>query len=377
MVIFPATMVQKDYYQILGVEKGANDDDIKKAYRKLAFQYHPDRNPNNKEAEEKFKEAAEAYEVLRDPQKRQTYDQFGHEGLRGGGFTGFSGVEDVFSNFGDIFETFFGFGGVGGAGPRQGRGRGGRSRAQAGEDLQYRMHLEFMEAVNGCEKEILVHRQDKCGGCKGSGLGKDGSETACPTCGGPGHVRHSQGFFSIATTCNQCGGLGKIIKNPCRDCKGSGLSESKHRIKAKIPAGVDSGNTIRLSGEGNAGPRGGPHGDLYIVVDVKAHPIFVREGNDIVSTAKISFPLAVLGGAIEVETLDGKKSLNIPKGTSSGKMFRIKNAGVVDVQGYGRGSHIVEVIIDTPSHLSKQQEQLLMQFDELNSKDQSVHRVKK
>lgn len=368
-------VVNKDYYELLGVARNASDDEIKKAYRKLAMQYHPDRNPGDKAAEDKFKEAAEAYEVLRDPQKRRTFDQFGHEGLRGGGFSGFSGVEDVFSNFGDIFETFFGFGG----GPGQG-GRGGRSRQRVyrGEDLQYRLQLDFKEAVHGCEKEILVHRHDACEACKGLGIGKEGGEITCPTCQGHGQIRHSQGFFNIATTCNQCGGAGKIIKNPCRKCDGNGLMEAKHRLKTKIPAGVDTGNTIRLSGEGNAGLRNGPHGDLYVVIEVKPDAYFVREGNDIITRVNISFALAAVGGAIEVETLDGEKALSIPKGTESGKVFRIKNAGVVNVEGYGRGSHLVEVIIHTPGHINKQQEELLKKFDELSYKSHSdkVHHLK-
>lgn len=373
-------VINKDYYQVLGVERSASDDEIKKAYRKQAMQHHPDRNPNNKEAEEKFKEASEAYEVLRDPQKRRTYDQFGHEGLRGGGFSGFNGVEDIFSNFGDIFETFFG--GMGGVpGGQQGRrgGRGGRQQVFRGEDLQYRLQLDFLEAVKGCEKEIQIRRHDACDVCKGSGSSKEGGVVTCPTCHGHGQVRHSQGFFSIATPCSRCGGAGQIIKDPCRKCSGSGLVEGKHRLKSKIPAGVDSGNSIRLGGEGNAGARGGPHGDLYIVIDVKPHPQFVREGNDIITRVQLSVVLAALGGSIDVETLDGAKALSIPRGTQSGKVFRIKGAGVPDVQGYGRGSHLVEVAVHTPAHLNKQQEALLAQFEELSAKrpEDGVHYLKK
>ncbi len=353
-------MISKDYYSVLGVAKNASDEEIKKAYRKLALQYHPDRNPNDKTAEEKFKEASEAYEVLRDPEKRRTYDQFGHEGLRGRGFSGFSGVEDVFSNFGDIFETFFGFG-------SQPRGRSGR-RVYRGEDLQFRLQIDFEEAVQGCDKEIQVRRHDSCGACQGSGSAKGADQVTCPACNGFGQVRHSQGFFSISTTCNQCGGAGQIIKNPCRKCDGQGLVEGKHRLRAKIPAGVDSGNSIRLAGEGNAGAFAGPAGDLYIVIDVKPHPHFIREGNDIISRASVSFPLAVLGGAIDVETLEGIKRLTIPKGTPSGKIFRIRNAGVPDVRGYGRGNHLVEVVIDTPAKLSKEQENLLRSFDDISKK---------
>ena len=358
-------MTKRDYYEILGVGRSASADEIKKAYRKLALKYHPDRNPDDKEAEDKFKEASEAYEVLSDAKKKSTYDQFGHDGLRGSGYSGFSGVEDVFSNFSDIFDSFFGGGG--------GRSRRGGSRpVYRGNDLQYRLPIEFREAAFGCEKELQITRDSNCSTCSGSGSASGSGLSTCQTCGGYGQVRQSQGFFSIASTCHTCGGAGQFLKDPCGSCNGTGVEPKVKRLRVKIPAGVDTGTSIRLSGEGNAGPRNGQPGDLYVVVEVNAHPTLSRQGDDVVGQAKISFTLAAIGGSIEVDTLEGKKKLKVPAGTQSGNILRIKEAGIHHLNGYGRGNHLVEVIVDIPKKLSKKQESLLRDLEANGKKSKDI-----
>lgn len=348
---------KRDYYEILGVERGAGDNEIKARYRKLALKYHPDRNPDNPEAEDRFKEASEAYEVLRDPEKRQIYDQFGHEGLQGTGFSGFGGFEDIFSSFGDIFDEFFGFGG----------GRRSSGRAQRGADLRYDLSISFMDAAFGLETEIEVKKLESCPTCEGSGCEPGTSPETCKACGGMGQIRRSQGFFTVRTTCPQCRGQGTRIPHPCEECRGTGQAERKKRVSVNMPAGVDTGTRLRLSGEGESGVRGGPPGDLYIFVHVEPHDFFRRENNDVVCEVSISFVQAALGDKIEVPTLESKKTLTIPKGTQPGEVFRFKGEGIPSLRNRRKGDQIVHVMVKTPTGLSKKQEKLLKEFAELES----------
>jgi molecular chaperone DnaJ len=347
---------KRDYYEVLGVAKDASDNDLKAAYRKLALQYHPDRNPDDKDAEDKFKEAAEAYEVLRDKQKRQIYDQYGHRGLEGSGFSGFGGFEDIFSSFGDIFEDFFGFGGS--------RGRS-RSRAQRGADLRYDLSLDFMEAAFGKETAIDIEKYEVCGSCQGQGCEPGKSPETCPQCGGVGQVGRSQGFFTIRTTCPQCRGAGQYIAHPCPECRGSGKVMVRKTVSVKIPAGVDHGSRLRLSGEGEAGAYGGPTGDLYVFIHVKPHDFFQRDGIDLHCQIPISFVQAALGDKIDVPTMSGEKTLEIPKGTQPGDRLRLKGEGVPSLRNGHRGDQIIQVDIRTPTHLNKKQEALLKEFAQL------------
>jgi molecular chaperone DnaJ len=354
---------KRDYYEVLGVSKSASDGDIKAAYRKLALKYHPDRNPDDKAAEENFKEAAEAYDVLRDTQKRQIYDQFGHQGLEGQGFRGFGGFDDIFSSFGDIFEDFFGFGS---------RGRG-RSRVQRGSDLRYDMTMEFMDAAFGVETAIDINKAETCPQCNGSGAESGSQPQTCPQCGGVGQVGRSQGFFTVRTTCPQCRGYGQIITNPCGNCRGTGQVAVRKTVSVKIPGGVDTGSRLRLSGEGESGPQGGPPGDLYVFIHVKPHDFFQREGSDIICQIPISFVQAALGDAVKVPTLNGEKSLDIPKGTQPGELFRFRGEGIPSLRTGRRGDQVIQVNIKTPTHLNKKQEALLKEFaklekDKLSSK---------
>ncbi len=333
------TMAKKDFYEVLGVNRDASDDEIKKAYRKLAMKYHPDRNPDNAQAEEKFKEAKEAYEILSDSQKRAAYDQFGHAGVDpqagGGGFQGGAGGFGGFADaFGDIFGDIFGGGG----------GRGGRSNVYRGADLRYNLEITLEEAAHGCEKQIRIPTMDECETCHGTGAKPGTSAKACSTCGGHGQVRMQQGFFSIQQTCPSCHGTGKVIPDPCRSCHGAGRVKSHKTLSVKIPAGIDEGDRIRLSNEGEAGQNGGPSGDLYIQVHIKQHSVFAREGNDLLCEMPISFTTAALGGEIEIPTLDGAAKIRIPEETQSGKVFRLRGKGirgvrvtcrVIFVSGYG------------------------------------------
>jgi molecular chaperone DnaJ len=356
---------KRDYYEVLGVSKSASDSDIKAAYRKLALKFHPDRNPDDKTAEENFKEAAEAYDVLRDPQKRRIYDQYGHQGLEGQGFRGFGGFDDIFSSFGDIFEDFFGFGS---------RGRG-RSRVHRGADLRYDMTLEFMDAAFGVETSIDIDKAEPCLQCNGSGAEAGSQPQTCPQCGGAGQVGRSQGFFTVRTTCPQCRGYGKIITNPCGNCRGTGQIAVRKTVSVKIPAGVDTGSRLRLSGEGESGAHGGPAGDLYVFIHVKGHDFFQREGSDIICQIPISFVQAALGDAVNVPTMNGEKSLDIPKGTQPGELFRFRGEGIPSLRTGRRGDQIIQVNIKTPTHLNKKQETLLKEFAKLE-KDKLSNKLK-
>ena len=359
-------MTKRDYYEILGVHKDASDAEIKKKYRQLALKYHPDRNPDNKDAEEKFKESAEAYEVLRDPEKRSLYDRFGHDGLKGTGFTGFSGFEDIFSSFGSVFEDFFGFGT---------RTRS-RTAPQVGADLRYDLKISFLDAAFGQEKKFSLNKMHACSSCYGSGAKPGTKPETCPTCNGRGQVMHSQGFFSISTACPQCHGEGTIIKEPCPKCKGTGKVKKKKTVSVQIPAGVENGTRLRLTGEGEEGIRGGPPGDLYIVLFVEAHDFFERKGNDIICEIPIAFTQAVLGAKIEIPTLEGNTTLKIPPGTEVGKIFKLKGLGIPNLKGFGRGDQYVQVSIKVPSKLTKRQEELLREFAEASEEQGSQGKKK-
>ena len=350
---------KKDYYELLGVNRSAGEDEIKKAYRKLALQHHPDRNPGDKQAEEKFKEVSEAYSVLSDAQKRSQYDQFGHaafgeSGPFSGGFDFSGGFEDV---FGDIFGEFFG----GGGSRRRGRGRG--------EDLRYNLTLKFEEAAFGVEKKIKIPRHGPCETCRGTGAKAGTAPQTCPTCHGRGQVSFQQGFFSVSRTCSQCHGQGTIVKEPCATCGGAGRVRTMHTLSVKIPAGVDTGSRLKLRDEGETGPVGGVPGDLYVVIQTESHPIFVRDNLDIICDIPISFVQAALGAEIDVPTLDGKVKMKIPSGTQSGKVFRMKGKGIKDVQGLQQGDQHVRVIVETPTRLTAKQKELLKDFAELGGEE--------
>jgi molecular chaperone DnaJ len=348
--------VKRDYYEVLGVQRGASDQEIKSAYRKLAMQFHPDRNPNNPDAEDKFKEASEAYAVLADAEKRGIYDRFGHAGVGGAGAgAGFDAT--VFQDFSDIFGEFFGFGDLFGG------GRGGRrTRAQRGADLREDINLEFEEAVFGAERQITYRKQENCDACGGSRSAGGKAPVSCRTCGGRGQVRYQQGFFSIARTCPNCQGAGSVISDPCTKCKGEGRVLQAKTIDAKIPAGVEDGTRIRFSGVGEAGIHGGPSGDLYVVLHVKEHPFFAREGNNLHCVVPISVTQAALGAEIQVPTLESEHMLKIPEGTQSGTVLKIRNKGVPVLNGHGKGDLFVEVRVQTPTKLTKRQRELLQEL---------------
>lgn len=370
-------MAKRDYYEVLEVSREADAEEIKKAYRKLAIKYHPDKNPNDKTAEEKFKELGEAYEALSDPQSRSAYDQYGHAAFDpraragAGGFGrsgpgGFHDPADIFREvFGgsSIFEDLFGMGE---------RREGG---VQRGSDLRYDMEISFMEAAQGCEKEVSVTKMDQCDICHGSGAERGATVKNCPTCGGRGQVISSRGIFSIAQTCPRCEGRGKVVDKPCAACRGSGRRERNSKIKIKIPPGVDTGARLRSVGNGEAGVRGGPSGDLYVVLHVKPHDIFVREGDDLICEVPISFVQAALGAEIQVPTLTSETQIRIPAGTQSSTVFRIKGKGIKNVQGYGTGDLLVRVVVEVPSKLNSSQKAKLQEFAELC--DESVNPIAK
>lgn len=350
-------MNKRDYYEVLGISRDAGDEEIKKAYRKLALKYHPDRNPGDKEAEENFKEAAEAYEVLRDREKRQIYDRFGHEGLAGRGFTGFRGFEDIFSSFGDIFEDFFGFG------SRRGRG----PRAKQGGSLRYDIELTLEDAFYGREKEISFHKLETCQVCEGSGVSPGTQPQTCATCQGRGQVVRSQGFFQISTTCPSCHGDGKIITHPCHNCRGGGKVRVERKINVKIPPGVDSNSQLRLTGEGQPGEYGGPAGDLFVVIHIKDHEFFVREGDDLVCEIPVSFVQAALGDTLMIPVLgdEGSYELEIPPGTQPGGVLRAMGKGMPNLRDPRRkGDLYAKITVKIPQKLDQDQKELLMAFAE-------------
>lgn len=359
-------MAKRDYYEVLGVSKTATPDEIKKAYRKLAIKYHPDKNPGDKEAEEKFKEAAEAYSVLSDADKRQRYDQFGHAGVggaagNGGPYGGFNmDMDDIFSMFGDIFGGHSGFGGFGGFGG--GSSRGGSQRMFRGSDLRVKVKLTLNEIATGVEKKFKVKKFVPCTHCNGSGS-EDGSTETCPTCHGSGTVvtthRTMLGMMQSQSTCQTCGGDGKIIKNKCHVCHGEGVVQGEEIVSVKIPAGVAAGMQLSMSGKGNAGKRNGIAGDLLILVDEEEHPDLIRDNNDLLYNLLLSFPTAALGGAVEVPTLDGKARVKIDAGTQPGKVLRLRGKGLPDVNGYGKGDLIVNVSVYVPENLSRSEKESL------------------
>ena len=349
-------MMQKDYYEVLSVSKSADGATIKKCYRKLAMKYHPDRNPDDKKAEACFKECTEAYEVLSDDKKRKIYDAYGHDGLKNSGYQGPGNFEDVFSGFGDMFGDLFGMGN---------RAQARRGGPIQGNDLRYDLTITFMEAVHGVTKEVELNRRDTCWTCEGSGCRPGHKKETCPSCHGRGQVIRSQGFFQVSSTCPQCRGEGELVKEPCTDCDGHGLVQKTKKVSLKIPAGVDTGAKMRLSGEGEGGRRGGPHGDLYVVIHVEPHDFFQRQEETIYCQFPLSMVNAALGCKVEVPTIYGKKNLTIPAGSQSGERFTLKKEGVTRLRGYGSGDMVVELKVLTPTRLCDNQKKLLKDFDKL------------
>ena len=347
-------MTKRDYYEILGVAKDAAAGDIRKSYRQAALKYHPDHNPGDKDAEEKFKEAAEAYEVLSDSEKRATYDRFGHDGLSRQGFSGFSGFDDVFSHLGDIFGDIFGFSRGGGGGRR-----GGPSR---GRDLGIEVALGFEEAVFGCKKALEVPREQSCETCGGSGARPGASPVTCNACGGRGEVIHSQGLLMIRTTCPQCRGQGRIIRDACGACRGAGQTRVVRNVEVNVPAGVDTGSRIRKRGEGLPGSHGGPPGDLIVVLHVAEHETFKRDDVDIHAEVPIDFATAALGGSVKVRTIHGDEKLHIDAGTQPGDVLKIRGKGVAKLNGHGQGDHYAHIRLWVPKKLSRKQRKLLEEF---------------
>ena len=350
-------MSKRDYYEVLGVPRTSTDGEIKSAYRKLALQYHPDRNPGDKTAEDRFKEAAEAYAVLADTDKRHMYDRFGHAGLGGaatGGFdpTVFTGFEDILGGLGDIF----GFGDIFSGGARR---RGGPQR---GADLRYDLEISFEESAKGTSTSVQIPRQETCETCKGSGAAPGSQPTTCPQCHGRGQLRYQQGFFTVARTCGQCRGTGQVITKPCMNCRGAGRVQKEKKITVKIPAGIATGQRLRLTGEGEAGPSGGPHGDLYVVIHVQEHAFFHRENNDLFCEIPLNFSTVALGGEIAIPTLEGEETFTVPEGTQSGTTFRLRGRGMPDVTGRGRGDLLITVKVVTPKKSTKEQRRLLEQL---------------
>ncbi|HEX5035720.1 MAG TPA: molecular chaperone DnaJ [bacterium] len=361
---------KRDYYEILGVAKSASPEEIKKAYRQLALKLHPDRNPEDKHAEELFKEAAEAYEILSDPETRARYDRFGHAGLGQAGGRPFHDVEDIFASFGDIFEDFFGFSG----------GRRGAAKMRRGRDISSEVELSFEEACFGVEKKIDVTRRELCEDCGGQGAAPGTERKTCATCQGYGKVNRTQGFFTVTTACPQCQGVGTILTDPCRQCRGDGRTAKHKKITVKVPPGVDDGIRLVLQGEGDAGEAGGGHGDLYVFLHVGRHEKFERDGNTIYSEENIPMTSAVLGGELEVDTLDGKRTIRVPKGTETGDTVIIEGLGVPELKSQNksrRGDHVVRLLVKTPKHLTLKQEELLREFAELAGEKPGAQKKKK
>ena len=353
---FNTKVSKTDYYEVLGVSRNASDQELKSAYRKQALKYHPDRNPGNREAEEKFKEASEAYQVLSDADKRAAYDRYGHTGVNGQGFGAgpFAGGVDLGDIFGDLFGEMFNMGGAGRRATRQQRGR----------DLKFDLKIEFEEAVFGVEREISIRRAETCQDCRGTGSARGKQPETCQQCGGRGQIRSQQGFFAVARTCPVCSGTGSVIRTPCPTCKGDCRIAREHKILVKVPAGVETDTRIRYSGEGEAGRFGGPSGDLYVVLEVKPHKFFERDGDDLHCVMPISFPQAALGAELELETLDGVETIKVPEGAQSGREIRLRGKGVPHLNAHGKGDLIVELRVQTPSRLTKQQKEILKQFAE-------------
>jgi len=356
--------MSKSYYEILGVNKDASAEAIKKAYRKLAMKHHPDRNQGDAAAEEKFKEAAEAYEVLSDLQKRRIYDAYGKEGLRNSGYSGPGNNEDIFSHINDLFGDLFGFGGGG-----RGRRRDPNGPVQ-GEDLRYDIRISFMEAVHGINRQVEITKKETCWTCEGSGARPGHKPQTCPTCQGRGQVVRSQGFFQVTTTCPRCNGAGQVITEPCDDCHGEGLINRSKKVSIRIPAGVDTGSRMRLSGEGEGGRRGGASGDLYVVIHVDEHEHFQRDGQTIYLRLPMSMVRAALGCEADVPTIHGTAKLKIPAGTQSGERFTLRGEGVASLRGGGKGDMVVEVQVQTPTKLTKEQKELLREFEELTKENE-------
>lgn len=358
-------MSQRDFYEILGVEKTADQDTIKKAYRKLAMQFHPDKNPDDKAAEDKFKEAASAYEVLSNTEKRAKYDRFGHAAFQGGmGGGGYSDVNDIFSNFGDIFEDFFGMGGGGG----RGRQKRSKTEPRRGADLRYVTEIKLEDVLKGLEKEIEFETEQNCKDCNGSGAAKGSSPITCTMCGGAGQVIRQQGFFTMASNCPQCDGEGQVVKDPCKTCKGPGRIPQKRKIRINVPAGVDTGTRLRISNEGEGGYRGGPNGDLYVEIAVKDHKVFQRDGDHIHALLKVPYVHFLIGGVMEVDTLDGTTQLKVPVGTEPGERLKIASEGLPSLRGSRRGDLYYTVEVGFPDKLAKDEEALLKQIAEIRSK---------
>ena len=360
-------MAKRDLYEVLSVNRDASEDELKKAYRKLAMKYHPDRNPDNKEAEEKFKEAKEAYEILTDANKRAAYDRYGHAGVDpsmggGGGGQGFEGFADA---FGDIFGDIFGGGG----------GRG-RSNVYRGADLRYNLEITLEEAARGADKTIRIPAQEECDTCHGSGAKPGTQPKTCPTCGGAGQVRIQQGFFSIQQTCHKCHGSGRIIPEPCTACGGAGRIKRQKTLEVKIPAGIDDGMRLRHGGQGEPGVNGGPAGDLYVEIHIKQHPVFQRDGDDLHCEMPISFTTAALGGEIEIPTLDGAAGIRIPPETQSAKVFRLRGKGIRNVRSHAPGDLMVHVIVETPVKLTDRQKDLLREFGDIAASNAERHNPK-
>ena len=347
--------MSESYYELLGVSRDASAESIKKAYRKLAMKYHPDRNPDDKGAEEKFKEAAEAYEVLSDLQKRQIYDTYGKEGLRSSGYSGPGNNDDIFSHINDMFGDIFGFGG-------RSRQRDPNAPVQ-GDDLRYDIQISFMDAVHGVNREVEITKKETCLTCDGSGARPGYRAETCPSCHGRGQVIRSQGFFQVSTTCPQCHGTGQVISEPCNDCHGEGLLNKKKTVNLRIPAGVDTGSRMRLSGEGEGGRRGGQSGDLYVIIHVEEHEHFQRDGQFIYLSLPVPMVQAALGCEVDVPTIHGTSKLKIPAGTQSGDRFTLRKEGVPSLRGGGKGDMVVETQVKTPVKLTKQQKELLKDFD--------------
>lgn len=362
-------MTKRDYYEILGVSREASQEEIKRVYRKLALKYHPDKNPGDEAAEEKFKELAEAYEVLSDSKKRTNYDQFGHAGVDGA-FRGRGFDWSDFSHFGDFSDIFTGlddlFRGFGVDMGMFGGGRRRRTGPLKGSDLEYELEVSFLDAARGYETTISIPRNEVCGNCRGDGAEPGTRRKDCPSCGGSGQLRTVQGFFSISRTCSRCQGEGTIVENACSKCRGSGRIRVKRKIRIKVPSGIETGNSLRIAGEGEAGSRGGPRGDLYVLIRVRAHEFFQRLNDDIICEVPISFTQAALGSEIEVPTLDGRVKLKVPAGTQPGKLFRLKGKGIRSLRGYGYGDELVRIMVEIPSRLSREQKELLRRFSSLD-----------